>query len=445
MKSVSKSLISCLTTAILGLSGASQATIVTVDSTLTNGYLQVFGTDGAGGPNYDGFVFGSNWGVPALKSTVGASSVVLEANYNCYADVNIDDVDSTTFWRDNGGAGPGGNKWMVASTFASLPNSAFPDQSCNFKASISNYTFSSGYKVRGFIKLFTDDYSQNYQLFSDPLTTNSEINLTADTTGWARIQYGFEVQGLNANPDNSPGSATAIANVVVPPTPLVYGIPNAGFETANGAQWDSSQANGHTFSFPTSGGNPGGYAVIDGSAAWQTYYAVLVANTGKKLSLEALNLTAGQQCTFALDMKILSGSNIGGLKVEFYPGGTNTGEVFPALTGDGSQWSTYSFPMTIPAGTTDIKLVPLWGANSTVAYDNMRLAGPFAASIVTSPTDAIISWPSVTGKTYQVQKSSNLVDWSILGAPVSGDGSTQSKNDPLGPSKSFFKVIETAP
>ena len=440
MKTVSKSLLSCLTTAILGLSGASQATIVTVDSTLTAGYMQVFGTDGAGGPDYNAYMFGQNWGVPALKSTVGESSVVLEANYNGYADGAGSD-----FWRDNGGEGPGGNKCMIASTFASLPNSAFPDQSCNFKASISNYTFAQGYIVRAFIKLFTDDYSQNYQLFSDPLTANSEVDLTVDTTGWARIQYGFEVQGLNANPDNSPGSATAVANVVVPQGPLVYGIPNAGFETAAGAQWDNSHANGYSVSYPATGGNPGGCAVIDGSAAWESYYAVLVANTGKKLPLEALSLTASQKCTFALDMKILSGSNIGGLKVEYYPSGTNSGDLFPALTGDGTQWATYSFPITIPAGTTDIKLVPLWGSYSTVAFDNLRLAGPIEATIATSGSNAVVSWPSATGRTYQVQKSTNLVDWSNLGSAVTGDGSTQSTTDSMGATKAFFKVIETTP
>jgi len=437
MKTVSKSLISCLTTAILGLSGASQATIVTVDSNLSNGYMVVFGLDGSGGPDYNDYKFASGWGVADVKSTVGTSSMVLEANYNCYANNPGDG-----YWRSEGGAGAAGNKWMVGSTYVDVPESAFTDHSCNFKASISNYTFGTGYTVRAFIKGFASDYSYNYQLFSDPLTAGSAINLTFDTTGWGHIQYGFEVQGVNANPANSPGSATVNANVVVP---TVYGIPNSGFETADGAQWAADQANGHTFSYPTSGGNPGGYAVIDGSNAWETWYAVFVANSGKQLSLESLNLTAGQKCTFALDMKLLSGANIGGLKVEFYPDLGNTGNMYPALTGDGSQWATYSFPVTIPAGTTGIKLVPLWGPNSSVAFDNMRLAGPIAANITTSGSNAVVSWPSATGRTYQVQKSTNLVNWSNLGSAVSGDGSTKSKTDAIGATKAFFKVIETTP
>lgn len=443
MKSVCKNLTFSVATALLGLSGTSQATQVTIDSDISHGYMNVFNLDGSRGPDYGAYLWGRVWGdLAKVKSTVGASSVILEANYNCYED-NAGD----SYWRSNDGNGPDGNKWMIASTYAEFDGAAFADGICNFKASVSNYTFGagSGYIIRAFITGFSADYSQNYALFSDPLAAGSAINLTYNTAGWAHIQYGFEVQGINANPLNPPGSVTVNADTSVPVAPVAYGIPNSGFEIAAGSQWAWDQANGHAFSFPTSGGNPGGYALIDGSSAWETWYAVLVANTGKILPLEALDLTAGQSCTFALDMKLVAGANIGGLKVEFYPGGTNTGNVFPALTGDGSQWSTYSFPVTIPAGTTGIKLVPLWGANSTVAYDNMRLAGPFAASIATSPTDAVISWPSVTGRTYQVQKSSNLVDWSTLGSPVSGDGSTQSKNDPLGPSKSFFKVIETAP
>ena len=423
--------------ALIGLSTASNATIVTVSPNFTNGFMQVFALDGAGGPDYGAFQFESGWGVPVIKSTVGASSIVLEANYNTYADNAGSD-----YWRNNGGAGPGGNKWMVASTFAESSATFFTDNVCNFKTEISNYTFTPGYTVRAFIKCFAGDYSSNNILFSDPLTANSVVDLTLSTTGWAIVQYGFEVQGVNANPDASPGSATAIANVV---PEIVYGIPNPGFETPDGAQWGSSQANGHIFTYPTSGGNPGGYAVIDGTSATESYYAVLVANSDQQLSLVSLSLTAGQKYTMAMDMKLLAGSNIGGLKVEYYPGGTNTGDMYPAITGDGSQWATYSFPLTIPVGTTGIKRVPLWGSFSSVAFDNVRFAGPFAANITTANSNASVSWPSVTGRTYQVQKSTDLATWTNLGASESGDGSTKSKVDPITTTKSFFKVIETTP
>ena len=114
--------------ALIGLSTASNATIVTVSPNFTNGYMEVFALDGAGGPDYSAFQFGSGWAVSDIKSTVGASSIVLEANYNTYA-ANPGD----SYWRNNGGAGPGGNKWMVASTFAASSATFFTDNVCNFK------------------------------------------------------------------------------------------------------------------------------------------------------------------------------------------------------------------------------------------------------------------------------------------------------------------------
>lgn len=437
MKSVAKTLAPCLAAVLLGLTGTSHATIVTVDGSISNGYMEVFETDGSGGPNYGAFQFGSGWALADVKSTVGASNVVLEANYNGYAD-NPGDA----YWRNNGGAGPAGNKWMVASTFAGVSAASFPDNNCNFKAAVSSFTFTAGYTVRAFIKGFTADYSSNYALFSAPLTASSVVDLNFDTTGWANIQYGFEVRGINANPAISPGSATVVANVV---PPIVYGIPNAGFEIPGGANWIFDQANGHTVSYPATGGNPGGYAEINGSSAWETWYAVLVANGGNQLSLAALGLTAGQTCTFAMDMKIIAGSNLGGFKVDFVPSGT-TGDMFPALTGDGSEWATYSFAVPIPANATGLKLVPLWGSNSTVAYDNVRLAGPFAAKATTAASNVKISWPTVTGRSYQVKKSNDLVTWLPFGASANGNGATFSVTDPIGaPGKSFFRVIETTP
>jgi hypothetical protein len=437
MNPIIKNLIPGVAALFLGCSVPLHATIVTVDGSISNGFMSVFALDGLGGPNYGAFQFQSPWGLPDVKSTVSASSIVLEANYNTYAN-NPGDA----FWRDNGGAGPGGNKWMVASTFAAVPASFFTDNNCNFKAEVSDYTFSGDYTVKAYIRGFNADYSTTFAVFSDPLSQGSEIDLNFDTLGWVNIQYGFEVQGINANPDNPPGSATVIANVV---PPIVYGIPNADFEIPDGASWAFDQQNGHTVQYPATGGNPGGYAEIDATAATQTYYAVLVSNGGLQLPLEALSLVPGQKCVFAMDMKIVQGANIGGFKVDFVPSGS-TGDMYPGITGDGSEWATYSFPVTIPANATGLKLVPLWGVGSTVAYDNVRLAGPFAASAAATASNVKISWPTVTGRSYQVKKSPDLVNWSNFGTSMAGNGSTFSVTDPVGPpGKAFFQVLETTP
>ncbi|MCU0778649.1 MAG: hypothetical protein MUF86_13425, partial [Akkermansiaceae bacterium] len=92
--------------------------------------------------------------------------------------------------------------------------------------------------------------------------------------------------------------------------------------------------------------------------------------------------------------------------------------------------------------------VPLWGLASKVGFDNLRLAGPFAASITPSGSDVKISWPSVTGRSYQVRKCDDLASWANFGSPVNGNGSTLFVTDPVlttPPGRAFFQVIETSP
>ncbi|MGL4400194.1 MAG: hypothetical protein ACRCXD_10025, partial [Luteolibacter sp.] len=230
-----------------------------------------------------------------------------------------------------------------------------------------------------------------------------------------------------------------------PPVEPVVGIPNPGFEIPDGGKWAFDQANGHTVAYPTEGGYPGGYAEIDATQATNAFFGVLVSNGRLPIPLSALSLVPGQKVTFAMDMILISGTNMGGFKVDFVPSGT-TGDMYPARKGDGTAWSTYSFAATIPANATGLKLVPLWRAGSTVGYDNIRLAGPFAASAAAVASQVEISWPTVTGRTYQVRKSPNLVDWAPLGAVSNGNGSTATVMDPIAPpGRSFYQVLETSP
>jgi hypothetical protein len=445
MKSIIKTVTPCLLAVLLAGTGTSNATIVTVDSSMSNGYMSWFNLTPSG--EKGSFITGESWGFSALKSTFGPTGIILEPNYNTYAD-----NPNNSYWRNNDGAGPEGNKWMEASSFTAVAASNFTDGICNFKAEVSAYSLTPGYTVRAFIKGFNANYSSNFALFSDPIDDlNNIVDLEFITTGWVNIQYGFEVQGINANPANPQGSATVMA---AEPPPLVYGIPNAGFEIPEGAQWAFDEANGHTVLYPAEGGNPGGFAAIDSTQASEPSFAVLVSNGRLPLPLAALSLIAGQTYTFAMDMKILDGSNIGGFKVDFLPGDPanttspnhTTGDMYPTPSTTPGEWSTYSFPVTIPANATGVKLVPLWGPGSIVGYDNVRVAGPFAATATTVGSNVKISWPSVTGRTYQVKKSNNLVNWSDFGASTPGNGSTFTVTDPIGtPGKAFFQVIETKP
>ena len=64
------------------------------------------------------------------------------------------------------------------------------------------------------------------------------------------------------------------------------------------------------------------------------------------------------------------------------------------------------------------------------------------ASVSTSGTNMVVSWPSVAGKQYQLQASSVLAGgaWSAVGDPVSGTGLVLSSTLPMAAPASFFRV-----
>lgn len=176
------------------------------------------------------------------------------------------------------------------------------------------------------------------------------------------------------------GSSVGIDNIsynalAIPSPPIL----NADFE-AGGANWeffaDGAVNPNSAPSFPTTGGNPGGFAQIENFDSW----AVFVSNSTAIIPISKFGFTEDADNQFMMDMKLISGSSIGGLKVEFYQNGTLTGDsgdFFPSLIGDGSTWETYTFDIYIPTGNDGVKIVPLWGANSTVGYDN--IVAPIAA------------------------------------------------------------------
>ncbi len=162
------------------------------------GYMNVFDKlpDGSQG----GYVFGSPWGVPDLKTTLIATpgtgttivnnSMELFPNYNTY---NASDP----FWAD----GAVGNKWMEANTFVEQAN--LTQESVTFTGRVDAYTLSSDYTAEAFIKVLDPANGYSTSLFErQNLSGQTEWSLTADTfffTGQL-LQIGFSVSGVNANP-----------------------------------------------------------------------------------------------------------------------------------------------------------------------------------------------------------------------------------------------------
>ena len=178
-------------------------------------------------------------------------------------------------------------------------------------------------------------------------------------------------------------------------------VTDGQFESPNGdvGPW-MNQFGGDTISFLSTGGNPDGCVQITDAGS---FGGIAYVNP-PSLTLSSLGLVAGQTYTFVMDMQIVSGANIGGIKIESWndslnPNGplSDSGNMYP-LTGT-ANWATYTFTYTINAGATELNIVPLWGPNSTVNYDNIGVVipGPAPASVsITSPTNSQVVFSNFT-------------------------------------------------
>lgn len=150
-------------------------------------------------------------------------------------------------------------------------------------------------------------------------------------------------------------------------------VPNGDF-SAGGADWGEAAGGGtvNTFSYPTTGGNPGGYGQLDSSAgAW----AVLISNGDAPLPLSyfGLGLAGGDDIVVHMDMIELAndGGNTAGLKMESWSSTghiSNSGDVKYTLT---DTWETYTWNYTIDPTATHLKFVPVQHDGISVGYDNV--------------------------------------------------------------------------
>ena len=236
----------------------------------------------------------------------------------------------------------------------------------------------------------------------------------------------------------------ALLGVVLNASAVGGEIPNGTFDAPAGAPgtWLPVSGGGgsFTYSYPTTGGNPNGYGIISHTSSGG--FGIWVANNGAPLTLASLGLTAGQSYTFLQDMKIISGTRIGGFKIDFFAGATqigSTGNLYPA-SGSGV-WTTYSFPVTINAGADGIKVVPLWGPGSSVGYDNIRIkpTAPFVGTIVSGN---LVTWTATNGNTYQPQKSVDNAVWTNFGTALFGGTVASRLDSTVAP---FYRVLEVIP
>ena len=181
---------------------------VTADASSTwTGYMNVFDTAG-------GYQFGDAWAVADLQTIVDATAgtITLQPNFNAY---NATDA----YWSDGNG---NGNKLMEATTKAE-PGATYNEADLTFSGYVVSNTLDAGYTAKYFIKALDPDsgyanvITQTYDLpESGPFTVTATAAELADGL---IIQYGFEIYGLNANPDNESALGSVVISSEAPPTP----------------------------------------------------------------------------------------------------------------------------------------------------------------------------------------------------------------------------------
>jgi len=186
------------------------------------GYMNVFELPANGG----GYVFGSAWGVPDLKTVIdsAANTITLKPNYNTYADNPTD-----PFWVDT--VTNTGKKFMEASTFVE-PGATFNQNNLTFSGTVLSNNLDTSYTASFFIKALdpANGYSDalgGSKVVALPSSGNFTVSATSTelATGLI-IQYGFVVKGRNGNPADE----QALGSIVVSaPVTSISSIANNDF------------------------------------------------------------------------------------------------------------------------------------------------------------------------------------------------------------------------
>ena len=197
--------------------GSDTSNLVTVDETKEwKGYMSVTNPSGAN----DGFA--DFWEFDKLKSSFNSGNIVLQPNFSTYSAALTGDNAARVYWTNSsdGGvtAGPLGVKTMQATSFVE-PGATFNGKDLTFQGTINANTLSSDYTAKFFIKALdpNNGYSDVFngeKIMDLPESGDFSVSATAEelATGLI-IQYGFEIKGLNANPDDE----SALGSVIIEP------------------------------------------------------------------------------------------------------------------------------------------------------------------------------------------------------------------------------------
>jgi len=168
-----------------------------------------------------------DWMVPDLKTSVSGSfsnNLVLFPNYNLYNSTD-------PYWAN----GATGNKWLEANTIATNSlRKLDTTKPIVFAGTINSNNLTSSHSALVFIKAFRN---ANYDYAGGEIqrVTNGAFRISMDlsslaTNPTAFIQYGFTVEGLNANPANS--NSLGKVDLTITEVPSGFGGPQLAVKIA---------------------------------------------------------------------------------------------------------------------------------------------------------------------------------------------------------------------
>ena len=147
--------------------------------------------------------------------------------------------------------------------------------------------------------------------------------------------------------------------------------------------WDTDYASITHDSGAGSDGEPGFAVIQSGDPLGFVDDAILIANLGDAISVEGLGLAPGNEYTVTIDMKLISGSSLGFVALDFYTADELSipSSSYPAdvdnfsldLIGDGSTWETYTQTFTVPQDAEFAKIYIFSAPGSVVGFDNVNL------------------------------------------------------------------------
>ena len=154
------------------------------------GYANIFD------PATGNYVFGEPWGVQDIKTVVdaGAGTLTLQPNFNTYAANPTD-----PFWVDQ--TTGLGAKIFEGNSY--IEDNSLAGAELTFSGNVNSNTLDGAYDAVAFIKVFNANYSVLKQATVPLNGANFEVVFTdVNPAEDAVVQYGFQIIGLNANPDD---------------------------------------------------------------------------------------------------------------------------------------------------------------------------------------------------------------------------------------------------